>query len=74
MDDDIVDAVEPAAMVVIQNNACGVWSIGTHVDQATWVCKGALGAEQDAIFVVNTAISHLDAGDVQGLASPLPRR
>lgn len=61
VDDDVVGRVEGAAVVVVEQGGGAVRPLGFHVDEAARLVQRALGAEEDAVAVVDAAVSHVIA-------------
>ena len=61
VDDDVVDAIEPSAVVVGDDRFHLVRPLCGHISQATAGGQGALFTEEDAVFVVDCAVGKVDA-------------
>ncbi len=61
VDDDVVGRVERAAVVVVEQRRGAVGPLGFHVDEPARFVQRALGAEEDAVAVVDAAVGHVVA-------------
>ena len=62
MDDDVIDGIEPAPVVIVHDRLGFIGRVAGHVDEASRVGVCALGAEEDTILVVDPAIAHRHVG------------
>ena len=62
MHDDVVDGIEPASVVIVHDRLGFIGRVAGHVDEAPGVGVCALGAEEDAVLVVDPSIAHRHVG------------
>lgn len=61
VDDNVIGRVELSAVVVVEQRRSLVGPLGFHVDEPARFVQRALGAEEDAVAIVDAAVGHVVA-------------